>query len=645
MRRLTLLLGLCGLLLAGVLAGSAGSASAALLAPVVSTGAATSLTPTAATVNGTVNPEAQSTTYRFDYGTAATYGTQTPVEQAGSGILATPATAVLTGLTPATTYYFRLEATNGSGTTDGAQGTFTTAGTPVVTTGAASGVTSTTATLTGTVNPAGVAATYVFDYGTTTSYGEVTPVESAGAGTTAVPAAAAITGLAPGTTYHYRLVATNAETTVPGADMTFVAPATAGASTLSVTVNPAGGNTSLSSTLTIGTDPSGTPVGAASTIAEAISAQFSNQLASFGTCATASFDNLQGPTAANCTDRSSILGSGSLVMRLQDGTDVTSDQAFIVNTAANQIVLWWHTPAVGATAQGFGVAVGAVTQTTGVYGPVVNYDFSGLPAGARLKVLTLDYQASAVNGKAPFAASACTGGAWAFETGIIYAGGATPQLPTTTAPCGVAAPVVGPQPAKLQVERETISKADRTISIFAPISKRASGNVSLDLYAAGQHYDWTAPIDSSAGWIREVHSIPAAQADLGTGILTITYAGNAATRPQVVRLRAADVHADLGVTRPTYTGGTLTDSGTISSAARGVVRVQLQYYSGGQTTTLDFNAPVSGGAWSLKTTLTAAGQAAIAARSGTLHSYILFTGYLPARMRGEMKSYQVLGYP
>lgn len=38
-------------------------------------------------------------------------------------------------------------------------------------------------------------------------------------------------------------------------------------------------------------------------------------------------------------------------------------------------------------------------------------------------------------------------------------------------------------------------------------------------------------------------------------------------------------------------------------------------------------------------------QQAIAQRRGTVHSYILFTGYLPARMRGEMQSYQVLGAP
>src|SRR5206468_2519376 len=159
-------------------------------------------------------------------------------------------------------------------------------------------------------------------------------------------------------------------------------------------------------------------------------------------------------------DRSSILGSASIVIRGSSGTDITSDQGFIVKTAANQVVIWWHTPAVGALAQAFGVATGTVSQATGVYGPIVAYDFSGLPAGSRIKALTLDYQRSTVNGKSPFAAATCTGGGWAFETGIVYSGGATPELPMTTVPCGVAP---GPQPAKLQVSRATIERSPAII--------------------------------------------------------------------------------------------------------------------------------------------------------------------------------------
>ena len=200
-----------------------------------------------------------------------------------------------------------------------------------------------------------------------------------------------------------------------------------------------------------------------------------------------------------------------------------------------------------------------------------------------------------------------------------------------------------PEPAKLQLARATIFRSASVIDVLAPITRRASGSVSMQLYAAGKRHRWTAPINSTEGHVRVSEKIPAAQARMGTGILTIAYPGDPDTRPQTVRLRAANVPAALDARRPTIVNGRLQAGGTISRAARGVVRVQLQYFSGEQTTTLEKYARISGGAWSLDAPLTPEEQAAIAARRGTVHSYILFTGYLKARMRGEMRSYQVLG--
>ncbi len=88
------------------------------------------------------------------------------------------------------------------------------------TTGAATKVTNTGATLNGTVNPNNETTTYYFKYGPTTGYGSQTPNKSA-TGTKVKPASAAVTGLAPNTTYHFQLVATNASGTTTGADMTF----------------------------------------------------------------------------------------------------------------------------------------------------------------------------------------------------------------------------------------------------------------------------------------------------------------------------------------------------------------------------------------------------------------------------------------
>ena len=82
---------------------------------------------------------------------------------------------------------------------------------PAATTGAASGVTRTTATLNGTVDPNGTATSYHFEYGTTTAYGLASAGGDAGDGDAAGPVAAGLEGLSAGTTYHYRLVAANAD--------------------------------------------------------------------------------------------------------------------------------------------------------------------------------------------------------------------------------------------------------------------------------------------------------------------------------------------------------------------------------------------------------------------------------------------------
>jgi DNA-binding beta-propeller fold protein YncE len=69
-------------------------------------------------------------------------------------------------------------------------------------------------TLRGAVDPQGSATSYWFEYGPTTDYGARGPAsvdESAGDGNAFVTVAQQIGGLEPGVTYHYRLVARNAD--------------------------------------------------------------------------------------------------------------------------------------------------------------------------------------------------------------------------------------------------------------------------------------------------------------------------------------------------------------------------------------------------------------------------------------------------
>ena len=92
---------------------------------------------------------------------------------------------------------------------------------PDVTTGGVVRVTPQSATLLGKVTPNGAQTTYTFQYGTTPLYGDATPIGAAGAGNTPVNVIADLSGLAPATTYHFRLVAHNRNGTIRGADRVF----------------------------------------------------------------------------------------------------------------------------------------------------------------------------------------------------------------------------------------------------------------------------------------------------------------------------------------------------------------------------------------------------------------------------------------
>jgi hypothetical protein len=197
------------------------AAVAAAAAPTARTDAASSVSTTSARLNGTVNPNGESTSWYFEFGTSTSYGTKTASRNAGSGTKSVSVTMSISGLSASTTYHYRLVAQNRSGTTLGNDQAFTTNSAPAVQTGAAQGLGTTTATLTGSVDPRGRSTNWHFDYGTTTSYGSKTQSQNAGSGNGAKSVTAALSGLTPGTTYHYRLVATNAVGSTLGADLTF----------------------------------------------------------------------------------------------------------------------------------------------------------------------------------------------------------------------------------------------------------------------------------------------------------------------------------------------------------------------------------------------------------------------------------------
>src|SRR5262249_39322241 len=73
------------------------------------TGDATGLTSTAATLNGTLNPGGGSVSTWFDWGTSSSLGNRTDVQTVAAGTSAVSVMFSLKNLQPHTVYYFRLD--------------------------------------------------------------------------------------------------------------------------------------------------------------------------------------------------------------------------------------------------------------------------------------------------------------------------------------------------------------------------------------------------------------------------------------------------------------------------------------------------------------------------------------------------------
>jgi plastocyanin len=178
-------------------------------------------TQTTATLHGSIDPEGNSTSYYFKYGLDSKLEQRTPSAPVGPADFGEhPLSASLSGLEPAKTYHVELVAVYGaSAEQPGGEQTFTTpaAAAPTVVTTSATVEGEHKATLHGTVDPNGGNATeYFFQYGATAGYGSQTASvaglaadNATHAASAAVPGSPAEEELKPGTTYHFRLVASN----------------------------------------------------------------------------------------------------------------------------------------------------------------------------------------------------------------------------------------------------------------------------------------------------------------------------------------------------------------------------------------------------------------------------------------------------
>ncbi|HEY8502251.1 MAG TPA: hypothetical protein VIL21_06165, partial [Solirubrobacterales bacterium] len=185
----------------------------------------------AATLKAWVDPNGQSTTYQFEYGTSSgAYGTTAPIpaESAGSEMSGKYVAYKITGLTSGETYYWRAVASNAGGKATGSQLSFTSSGAPDFDYLSVSDIAKTGATLNLAFGAPHIGGKVYFEYGTTTSYGSTTPTKEISSSEEEAWLSQPISGLKANTLYHYRAVGKNFFGTHVGEDQTFttLAPVT-----------------------------------------------------------------------------------------------------------------------------------------------------------------------------------------------------------------------------------------------------------------------------------------------------------------------------------------------------------------------------------------------------------------------------------
>ncbi len=232
---------------------------------------ATGVTPSKATVHGTVNPDGQAVTecafeYTPGFGLPPdSYDHVIPCAQSpaeiGSGASPVQVEASLSGLAAnGTGNHVRLVAKNANETpVFGSNLNFHTIHTAI--TQPASAIGGTTATLNGTVHPDGTSVTAcLFEYGTTPSYGSTVPCAESeaeiGSGESPVPVHADVSGLTSNTPYHFRLAATTGNGEDKGEDEGFGTLDESGVQTTAAT-KVGGAVATLNGTV----DPGGVAVG------------------------------------------------------------------------------------------------------------------------------------------------------------------------------------------------------------------------------------------------------------------------------------------------------------------------------------------------------------------------------------------------
>jgi hypothetical protein len=183
---------------------------------------ASEVTSTSALLKADINPNRWATVYRFEYGPSTTYGESTEISgPIGSDQFPHEVSNLIENLEPGTLYHVRVVAVNFTGTEYGPDMMFITPAQPRIDSTTSSAVGETTAHVVASINPESSVTTAHFEYGPTAAFGNSTAEAPVGSDLNSHDLGADLSGLAPGTTYHVRVVATNAYGTSRGVDQTF----------------------------------------------------------------------------------------------------------------------------------------------------------------------------------------------------------------------------------------------------------------------------------------------------------------------------------------------------------------------------------------------------------------------------------------
>jgi hypothetical protein len=183
--------------------------------------------------SGTIEPNGESAQVYIEWAEEGenTFRFEKILTLAEGDVATTPVSGEVTGLNPDTTYLYRLDVeTAGFGETKSPEPYATSHTAPVkpMIEEPGANVEGTTATLSARI-AGGSSTTFHVDYGLSAAYGQNT-LESMpiGTGNGIRQTLQEIEGLAPGQTYHWRLVATNSAGTTSSPDLTFTVPAAGG---------------------------------------------------------------------------------------------------------------------------------------------------------------------------------------------------------------------------------------------------------------------------------------------------------------------------------------------------------------------------------------------------------------------------------